>query len=89
MEKNKFKTVLAFTSTLVIFVVNLCVPTLFGQAAQRGSRPMMQNQPRERLPLPELTDEQKEQMQNLRETQMEVQKQFMEKEEVEEVEIEI
>jgi len=76
---KKIKTVLVFSFTLGIFVVSLCVPTLFGQVPQRGSRPMMQNQPRARLPLPELTDEQKEQMQNLRETQMEVQKQFMER----------
>jgi len=74
---NKFKTVLAFT--LVIFVMSLCVPAIFGQAPQRGRRPMMQNQPQARLNVPDLTDEQKEQLKNLRENQMEVQKQFMDK----------
>ena len=72
---NKFKTVLAFT--LVIFVVSLCVPSLFGQDPQRGRRPMMQNQSRAILSAPDLTDEQKEQLKNLRENQREVQEQFM------------
>ncbi len=72
---NKFKTVLAFT--LVIFVLGLCVPSIFGQALQRGRRPMMQNQTRERLPVLDLTEEQKEQLKNLREDQRDIQKQFM------------
>jgi len=72
---NKIKTVLAFT--LVIFVMSLCVPAVFGQAPQRVRRPMVQNQPRQELNVPGLTDEQKEQMKILRENQMEVQKQFM------------
>ena len=74
---KKIKTVLAFT--LVIFVVSLCVPALFGQAPQRVRRPMMQNQPQDRLPVPDITDEQREQLNNLRENQREVQKQFMDK----------
>lgn len=79
MNKFKTSTVLAFTFTLVIFVVSLCVPTLFAQGVQRGRRPMLQNQSRERLPVPDLTDEQKEQLKNLRESQRGVQKQFMDK----------
>ena len=74
---NKLKTVLAFT--LVIFVVSLCVPTLFGQVPQRSRRPMLQNQPRVGLNVPDLTDEQNEQVKNLREKQREVQEQFMDK----------
>ncbi|MCJ7582699.1 MAG: Spy/CpxP family protein refolding chaperone [Candidatus Aminicenantes bacterium] len=74
---NKFKTVLAFT--LVIFFVSLCVPTLFGQGPQRSRRPMLQNQSRAGLNVPDLTDEQKEQLKNLRENQREVQEQFMSK----------
>jgi Spy/CpxP family protein refolding chaperone len=74
---NKLKTVLVFT--LVIFVVSLCAPAVFGQVPQRGRRPMMQNQPREKLNIPDLSDEQMEQLKNLRENQREVQKQFMEK----------
>ena len=74
---NKFKTVLAFT--LVIFVVSLCVPSLFSQETQRGRRPLMQNQSQANLNVPDLTDEQKEQLNNLRENQREVQKQFMDK----------
>jgi Spy/CpxP family protein refolding chaperone len=79
MKKNKVKTVLAFTSTLVIFVVSLCVPTLFGQGTLRARQPMMQNQSQERLPALDLTDEQKEQIKNFREDQREMQQQFMEK----------
>jgi len=74
---NKFKTVLVFA--LVIFVVSLCVPTLFGQVPQRDRRPMLQNQPRVGLNVPDQTDEQKEQLKNLREKQREVQEQFMDK----------
>ncbi|MFC2168507.1 Spy/CpxP family protein refolding chaperone [Acidobacteriota bacterium] len=74
---NKFKTVLAFT--LVIFVVSLCVPSLFSQEPQRGRRPLMQNQSRANLNAPDMTDEQKEQMKNLRENQREVREQFLEK----------
>lgn len=74
---NKFKTVLVFT--LVIFVVSLCVPSIFGQALRRGRRPMKQNQSRANLYVPDLTDEQKEQLKNLRENHMEIQKQFMDK----------
>lgn len=72
---NKFKTVLAFT--LVIFVVSLCVPSIFGQAQKRGRRPMLQNQTRARLRAPDLTDEQKEQLKNLRENQREIQEEFI------------
>jgi len=74
---NKFKTVLAFT--LVIFVVSLCVPAVSAQAPQRGRRPQLQNHPRAQLNILDLTDEQKEQLKNLRENQREVQKQFMDK----------
>lgn len=73
----KFKTVLAFT--LVIFIVSLCVPSVFAQAPQRGRRPQLQNHPRAQLNILDLTDEQKEQLKNLRENQREVQKQFMDK----------
>ncbi len=74
---NKFKTVLAFT--LVIFIVSLCVPSVFAQAPQRGRKPQLQNQARAQLNTLDLTDEQKEQLKNLRENQKEVQKQFMDK----------
>jgi len=70
---TKFKTVLAFT--LVIFVVSLCVPTLFGQVPQRGRGQMMQNQSRATLYVPDLTDEQKEQLKNLKENQRKAQEQ--------------
>jgi len=72
---NKFKTVLAFS--LVIFAVGFCVHPIFGQAPQRARRPLMQIQARERLPVPDLTDEQQEQLKKLRENQREVQEQFM------------
>jgi len=72
---NKFKTVLVFT--LVIFVVSLCVHSVFAQAPQRGLRPQLQNHPRAQLNILDLTDEQKEQLKNLRENQREVQNQFM------------
>jgi len=78
MKKNKFKTVLAFTSTLVIFVVSLCVPTLSAQGTIRTRQPNMQNQSQKRLPALDLTDEQKEQLKNLRENQRDMQQQFME-----------
>lgn len=74
---NKFKTVLAFT--LVIFVVSLCVSSVSAQAPQRGRRSQLQNHPRAQLNILDLTDEQKEQLKNLRENQREVQKQFMDK----------
>lgn len=63
MNKFKIRTVLAFT--LVIFVVSLCVPSIFGKAPQRGRRPMLQNQTRAKLHAPDLTDVQKEQLKNL------------------------
>ncbi len=75
MKKFKTSTVLAFT--LVIFVVSLCVPSIFGQVPQRGRRPMLQNQTRSQLHAPDLTDEQKEQLKNLRENQREIREQFM------------
>lgn len=75
MNKFKIRTVLAFT--LVIFVVSLCVPSIFGKAPQRGRRPMLQNQTRAKLHAPDLTDVQKEQLKNLRENQREIQEQFM------------
>lgn len=75
MKKNR--TVLVFT--LVICVVSFCAPSIFGQVPQRGRRPMMQNQPRGNLNALDLTDEQKEQLKNLREDQKVVQEQFMDK----------
>ena len=78
MRKFKFKTVLAFTSTLVIFVVSLCVPSLSAQGTLRARRPNMQNQSQKRLPALDLTDEQKELLKNLRENQRGMQQQFME-----------
>lgn len=74
---NKFKTSTVLAFTLVIFVASLCVPSIFGQAPQRGRRPMLQNQTRAQLQAPDLTDEQKEQLKNLRENQREIQEQFM------------
>lgn len=76
---NKFKTSTVLAFTLVIFVVSFSVPTLFGQDVQRGRRPMLQNQSRAKLNAPDMTDEQKEQLKNLRESQREVQKHFMDK----------
>jgi len=72
---NKIKTVLVFT--LVIFVMGLCVPSVFGQAPQRARRPMLQNPPRTNLDVLNLTDEQKDQLETLRENQRDSQKQFM------------
>jgi len=74
---KKFKTALVFT--LAIFVVSLCVSSIFAQSTQRGRRPILQNQPRAQLHVPDLTDEQKEQLKKLRENQREVQKQFVDK----------
>jgi len=53
--------------------------TIFAQSQQRGRRPLLQNQTREQLHVPDLTDEQKEQLKKLRENQKEVQKQFVDK----------
>lgn len=74
---NKFKSALVIT--LVIFVISLLVPAVYGQMPQRGRRPMLQNQPQAAVDRLDLTDAQKEQLKQLRETQREIQKQFMEK----------
>ena len=65
--------------TLGLFLVSLCVPEVYAQAAQRGQRPMQQMQPGVVADRLDLSDEQIDQLKKLREQQREIQKQFMEK----------